>query len=178
MIGFDTWTWRLRKWKKKQLQLSGLETWAAAAPVSMDAASLVPPAYEEKEYYGRYRSSTTSSLYGWDENWPSLPFSRTKCVIIFLLYFLFIYLFLQPRKTILSSPAAEHISPVKSDFSPAVFRHPWYLCSPAASSVKSALFVMICRRIPYHHFSSFTIKIARWFLSAGFSFCLKGHIHK
>ena len=40
----------------------------AAEPVSMDAAPLVPSAYEEEEYQGRYRSSVPSSFFRWEEN--------------------------------------------------------------------------------------------------------------
>ena len=40
----------------------------AVEPVSMDAAPLLPPAYEEEEYQGRYRSSVPSSFFGWEEN--------------------------------------------------------------------------------------------------------------
>ena len=56
----------VKKERKKKPATDGGST--AAAPVSMDAAPLLPPAYEEEEYQGRYRSSSTYSLYGWEEN--------------------------------------------------------------------------------------------------------------
>ena len=56
----------VKKERKKKPATDGGST--AAAPVSMDAAPLLPPAYEEEEYQGRYRSSVPSSFFGWEEN--------------------------------------------------------------------------------------------------------------
>lgn len=56
----------VKKERKKKPATDGGS--AAAEPVSMDADPYETPAYKEEEYYGRYRSSSTSSLYGWDEN--------------------------------------------------------------------------------------------------------------
>ena len=56
----------VKKERKKKPATDGGST--AAEPVSMDAAPLVPSAYEEEEYQGRYRSSVPSSFFRWEEN--------------------------------------------------------------------------------------------------------------